>query len=49
MICRTCKRERNSPLLMRYLEGNFSQGLVHLQPEIDAALAAYVEKARRSL
>ncbi len=40
------KREKNSPLLMRYVDGGFSQDLVHLQPDIDAALAAYIEKAR---
>jgi PAS domain S-box-containing protein len=43
------EKERRSPLLMRYLEGNFNQVLVHRQPEIDTALAAYVEKARKEL
>jgi PAS domain S-box-containing protein len=43
------KKERNSPLLMRYLEDNFSQGLVHLQPDIDAALTAYIETAGRNV
>jgi PAS domain S-box-containing protein len=43
------KRERGSPFLMRYLEGNFTQDLVYRQPEIDAALSAYVEEARREL
>jgi PAS domain S-box-containing protein len=43
------ERERRSPLLMRYLEGNFSQDLIHRQPEIDKSLAAYVEKARSNL
>jgi hypothetical protein len=35
--------ERQSPLLMRYLEGNFSQALCGRQPEIDQALANYIE------
>ena len=43
------KRERKSPLLMRYLEDNFSQSLVHLQPDIDAALTAYIETEGRNL
>ena len=43
------KREKNSPLLMRYLEDNFSQGLVNLQPDIDAALTAYIETAGRNV
>ena len=37
--------ERNSPLLMRYLEGSFRQDLLALQPEIDAALEDYVAAA----
>jgi PAS domain S-box-containing protein len=40
------KKERNSPLLMHYLEGDSSQGLLHLQSDIDAALAAYIKKER---
>jgi hypothetical protein len=37
--------ERDSPLLMRYMEGEFSQGLLTRQAEIDRALGAYVESA----
>ncbi len=36
-------RERGSEILMRYLEGDFSQDLVARQPEIDQALGRYVE------
>jgi hypothetical protein len=43
------RQEKNSPLLMRYLENNFSRGLVHLQPDIDAALKANFVKARKNL
>jgi hypothetical protein len=41
-------RERKSPLLMRYLTGNFKQYLLHRQPEIDQALLSFLnaEKAR---
>jgi hypothetical protein len=35
--------ERQSPLLMRYLERDFSQNLLGRQPEIDQALAKYIE------
>ena len=38
--------ERQSPLLMRYLEGNFSQTLLGRQAEIDRALAAYIEREK---
>jgi hypothetical protein len=43
--------ERQSPLLMRYLEGNFSQSLGGRQAEIDRALATYIEseKAARTV
>ena len=43
--------ERQSPLLMRYLGGNFSQSLAGRQAEIDRALAAYIEseKAARTV
>ena len=45
--------ERNSPLLMSYLEGPFRQDLLALQPEIDEALEDYVageiDKRRNSL
>jgi hypothetical protein len=43
--------ERQSPLLMRYLEGNFSQSLDGRQAEIDRALATYIEseKAARTV
>ncbi len=37
-------RERESEILMRYLERDFSQGLAARQPEIDETLATYVEK-----
>ena len=43
------KREKTSPLLMRYLNSDFSQNLVHRQPDIDAAVAVQIEKARRNL
>jgi len=36
------ENERNSPLLMSYLEGPFYQDLLALQPEIDQALDDYV-------
>jgi hypothetical protein len=35
--------ERQSPLLMRYLDGNFSQTLGGRQAEIDQALETYIE------
>jgi hypothetical protein len=35
--------ERQSPLLMRYLEGNFRQALRGRQADIDRALAAFIE------
>jgi hypothetical protein len=38
--------ERQSPLLMRYLEGNFNQTLSGRQAEIDKALAAYIESEK---
>jgi PAS domain S-box-containing protein len=38
------KRERNSPLLMRYLNGTFTQGLMARQVEIDRIFAACVEE-----
>jgi len=39
--------EQSSPLLMRYVDGNFSQGLLDRQVEIDRALIEYVDKARQ--
>src|SRR5262249_37768780 len=33
----------------RYLEGNFNQGLLHLQPDIDETLTTYVETERKRL
>jgi hypothetical protein len=36
------KKESHSPLLMRYLTGQFSQGLLGLQPAIDQILEDYV-------
>ena len=38
--------ERQSPLLMRYLEGNFNQTLVGRQAEINQALGTYIESER---
>lgn len=38
-------RERASPLLMRYLEGDFTQSLAARQAEIDSALRAYLGSA----
>ena len=38
--------ERQSPLLMRYLEGNFSQSLTGRQAEIDRTLATYIESEK---
>jgi PAS domain S-box-containing protein len=43
------KRERNSPLLMHYLGGDFSQGLMGIQSNIDAALLKYIEEAGREV
>ncbi len=37
-------REKRSPLLMRYLERDFDQGLFSRQAAIDSALATHVEK-----
>jgi hypothetical protein len=39
-------RERKSPLLMRYLAGNFRQGLLHRQAEIDQALRSFLSTER---
>ena len=36
--------EKASPLLMRYLEHHFTQGLLSLQPDLDQALTAYVDR-----
>jgi hypothetical protein len=38
------KMERNSPLLMRYLDADFNQGLLNRQPNIDNGLIAYVDR-----
>ncbi len=35
-------REKQSPLLLRYLDPDFRQGLASLQPQIDASLAAVI-------
>jgi hypothetical protein len=35
--------ERNSPLLMRYMEDGFRQGLIEQQADIDRALMTYIE------
>jgi PAS domain S-box-containing protein len=37
------KREKNSSLLMRYLNGTFAQGLLDRQVDIDRVLTAYVD------
>jgi hypothetical protein len=39
--------EKKSPLMMRYLNDGFNQGLAHRQNDIDQALRSYIEKARR--
>jgi hypothetical protein len=36
-------KDRNTPLLMRYLEPDFRQGLIAIQPEIDASLRSRIE------
>jgi hypothetical protein len=36
-------KDQRTPLLMRYLESDFTQGLLALQPEIDRSLEAIVE------
>ncbi len=41
------RREKDSPLLMRYLEEDFTQGLFSRQTQIDQALVTYVEKVKR--
>ncbi|MFN0043086.1 MAG: hypothetical protein ACKVSF_07735 [Alphaproteobacteria bacterium] len=38
-------RERASPLLMRYLEGDYTQSLAVRQAEIDSALRTYLDSA----
>jgi hypothetical protein len=37
------RNEGRTPLLMRYLERNFEQALLHRQADIDKALAAHIE------
>jgi hypothetical protein len=39
------RKEKNAPLLMRYLTDGFRQGLFGQQAAIDRSLAAYMEKA----
>jgi hypothetical protein len=41
------RRERDHPLLRRYLEDGFSQGLLHRQEAIDRALDQYLERDLR--
>jgi lysophospholipase L1-like esterase len=41
-------REKHSPLLMKYLDPSFSQGLMQRQQEIDHVLQAYLDEAIRS-
>lgn len=38
------QREKRSDLLRRYLENDFSQNLIHRQPEVDKALRHYIER-----
>jgi hypothetical protein len=38
--------EKDSPLLMRYVESDFTQGLLARQTEIDQALTAYVDMVK---
>jgi hypothetical protein len=38
-------KDRKTPLLMRYLDADFTQGLMALRPEIDRRLEARVEEA----
>jgi hypothetical protein len=40
------RREKDSPLLMRYVESDFTQGLLARQAEIDQALTAYVHMVK---
>jgi hypothetical protein len=40
------RREKDSPLLMRYVESDFTQGLLARQTEIDQALTAYVDMVK---
>jgi lysophospholipase L1-like esterase len=41
-------REKDSPLLMRYMESDFWQGLFNQQVNVDQALMAYVETVRNT-
>jgi len=41
-------REKHSPLLMKYLNPSFAQGLIHRQQEIDRALKSYLDDAIRT-
>jgi PAS domain S-box-containing protein len=43
------KTERHSSLLMKYLNPDFHQDLFYRQTDIDAALLAYVEEARKNV
>jgi hypothetical protein len=40
--------ERRSPTLMRYLQDDFNQDLIHRQAEIDRALSDYVQEQERT-
>jgi hypothetical protein len=42
------QKERRTPLLLRYLEGEFRQGLADSQEDIDQALLGFIEHERRS-
>lgn len=43
---RDLNSEKSVSLLMRYLEPDFSQGVISKQPQIDALLEDYIQKAR---
>jgi hypothetical protein len=45
LACFDLGNDRKTPLLMRYLEGDFTQGLMALQPEIDRSLEALIDDA----
>src|SRR5262249_14642133 len=42
------RREKSSPLLMKYLTGSFTQDLVTRQEQVDRSLIAFVQKAREA-
>jgi hypothetical protein len=40
--------EKDSPLLMHYLESDFTQGLLTRQPDVDQALTAYLDTVKNA-